>query len=63
LPIALPQSYDAALAENFMAETSTVALSPETVLAEMTKNGVTDIVWLPDSETSLLTLRGVPRVF
>jgi sulfopyruvate decarboxylase TPP-binding subunit len=39
-----------------MAETSTVALSPETVLAEMTKNGVTDIVWLPDSETNWLYL-------
>jgi hypothetical protein len=24
-------------------------LSPEVVLAEMTKNGVTHVVWLPDS--------------
>src|SRR3954470_21992593 len=32
------------------------ALSPETVLAEMKKNGVTDIVWLPDSETNWLYL-------
>jgi hypothetical protein len=35
-----------------MAEASTVALSPETVLAEMKKNGVSHIVWLPDSETT-----------
>jgi sulfopyruvate decarboxylase subunit alpha len=33
-----------------------VALSPETVLAEMKKGGVTDIVWLPDSETNWLYL-------
>ena len=33
------------------AETA-VALSPETVLAQMKQNGVTDIVWLPDSETN-----------
>ena len=32
------------------------ALSPETVLAHMKKNGVTDIVWLPDSETNWLYL-------
>jgi len=37
-----------------MAEASTVALSPETVLAQMKENGVTDIVWLPDSETKSL---------
>jgi sulfopyruvate decarboxylase subunit alpha len=30
------------------------ALSPETVLAQMTKNGVTHVVWLPDSETNWL---------
>ena len=29
-------------------------LSPETVLSEMKKNGVTDVVWLPDSETNWL---------
>lgn len=29
-------------------------LSPETVLAEMKKNGVTHVVWLPDSETNWL---------
>jgi sulfopyruvate decarboxylase TPP-binding subunit len=39
-----------------MAEASTVALSPETVLAQMKQNGVTDIVWLPDSETNWLYL-------
>ena len=32
------------------------ALSPETVLAQMTKNGVTHVVWLPDSETNWLFL-------
>ena len=32
------------------------ALSPETVLAHMKQNGVTDIVWLPDSETNWLYL-------
>ncbi|MBV8169978.1 MAG: hypothetical protein JO021_24550 [Alphaproteobacteria bacterium] len=32
------------------------ALSPETVLAQMKQNGVTDIVWLPDSETNWLYL-------
>jgi sulfopyruvate decarboxylase subunit alpha len=30
------------------------ALSPETVLAQMKKNGVTHVVWLPDSETNWL---------
>jgi len=29
-------------------------LSPEVVLGEMTKNGVTHVVWLPDSETNFL---------
>lgn len=32
------------------------ALSPETVLAQMKTHGVTDIVWLPDSETNWLFL-------
>ena len=32
------------------------ALSPETVLAQMKKNGVTHVVWLPDSETNWLFL-------
>ena len=39
-----------------MSDASTVALSPETVLREMKQNGVTDIVWLPDSETNWLYL-------
>ena len=46
-----------------MAEASTVALSPETVLAQMKQNGVTDIVWLPDSETSRRAARRTPGVF
>ena len=32
------------------------ALSPETILAEMTNNGVTHVIWLPDSETNWLYL-------
>ena len=32
------------------------ALSPETVLAQMKMNGVTHVVWLPDSETNWLFL-------
>ena len=32
------------------------ALSPDTVLAQMNAHGVTDIVWLPDSETNWLFL-------
>ena len=32
------------------------ALSPETVLAHMKKNGVSHVVWLPDSETNWLFL-------
>src|SRR5437764_10799432 len=44
------------LAETVMAEASTVALSPETVLAKMKQNGVTDVVWLPDSESNWLYL-------
>jgi sulfopyruvate decarboxylase subunit alpha len=39
-----------------MSDASVVALSPETVLAQMKANGVTDIVWLPDSETNWLFL-------
>ena len=39
-----------------MSDASTVALSPETVLAQMKKNGVTHVVWLPDSETNWLYL-------
>src|ERR1041384_952611 len=33
-----------------------VALSPETVLGEMKKAGVSHVVWLPDSETNWLYL-------
>lgn len=36
--------------------TEQAILSPETVLAEMKKNGVTHVVWLPDSETNWLYL-------
>src|SRR3989442_13649135 len=39
-----------------MSDTTAVALSPETVLAQMKQNGVTDVVWLPDSETNWLYL-------
>ena len=39
-----------------MSDASTVALSPETVLRQMKDNGVTDVVWLPDSETNWLYL-------
>jgi sulfopyruvate decarboxylase subunit alpha len=39
-----------------MNDNATVALSPETVLAEMKRNGITHIVWLPDSETNWLYL-------
>jgi sulfopyruvate decarboxylase subunit alpha len=47
----------AGLAEtDWMSDASTVALSPETVLREMKQNGVTDVVWLPDSETNWLYL-------
>ena len=35
---------------------STTQLSPETVLAQMKKNGMTHVVWLPDSETNWLFL-------
>ena len=31
-------------------------LSPETVLEELKRNGVTHVVWLPDSETNWLYL-------
>jgi sulfopyruvate decarboxylase subunit alpha len=37
-----------------MAQAQEAQLSPETVLAEMTKHGVTHVVWLPDSETNWL---------
>ena len=34
-----------------MAESQEGFLSPQTVLAELKKNGVTHVLWLPDSET------------
>src|SRR5262245_63847975 len=37
-----------------MPQTVEGQLSPEVVLAEMMKNGVTHVVWLPDSETNFL---------
>ncbi len=37
-----------------MTEAQRAGLSPETVLKEMKKNGVTHVVWLPDSETNWL---------
>src|SRR4051794_41577252 len=39
-----------------MAQKAAVSLSPTTVLREMKQNGVTDVVWLPDSETNWLFL-------
>lgn len=39
-----------------MSERAAAILSPETVLAEMKRHGVTHIVWLPDSETNWLYL-------
>ena len=37
-----------------MTHAQNAGLSPETVLKEMKKNGVTHVVWLPDSETNWL---------
>src|SRR5437762_12534178 len=42
--------------ETPMAANTAVSLSPETVIAQMKTNGVTDVVWLPDSETNWLYL-------
>ena len=39
-----------------MTQSQQAQLSPETVLEEMKKNGVTHVVWLPDSETNWLYL-------
>jgi sulfopyruvate decarboxylase subunit alpha len=39
-----------------MTETAAAALSPETMMRQMKQNGVTDVVWLPDSETNWLFL-------
>jgi len=38
-----------------MNDAPVIALSPETVLGEMKKNGVSHVVWLPDSETTWLS--------
>ena len=37
-----------------MSQSAEAVLSPETVLGEIKKNGVSHIVWLPDSETNWL---------
>src|SRR5258707_8354179 len=37
-----------------MSQAAEAVLSPETVLGEIKKNGVSHIVWLPDSETNWL---------
>src|SRR5579864_5401275 len=50
------RTMDERLAERMMSDAAAVALSPETVLAQMKANGVTDVVWLPDSETNWLYL-------
>lgn len=39
-----------------MTQSQQAMLSPETVLGEIKQNGVTDVVWLPDSETNWLYL-------
>ncbi len=39
-----------------MSDEQAAVLSPEKVLEQMKKNGVTDVVWLPDSETNWLFL-------
>jgi len=39
-----------------MSDKAGATLSPETVLAEIKRHGVTHIVWLPDSETNWLYL-------
>lgn len=39
-----------------MNDAAVAALSPETVLEQMKRNGVTHVVWLPDSETNWLYL-------
>src|SRR6476619_5037415 len=39
-----------------MNDAPVIALNPETVLDEMRKNGVSHVVWLPDSETNWLYL-------
>src|SRR5687768_942523 len=47
---------DDATEDPIVSDEQKAALSPETVLAQMKKNGVTHVVWLPDSETNWLYL-------
>jgi len=42
--------------DHIVSDVQKASLSPEVVLAEMKKNGVTHVVWLPDSETNWLYL-------
>jgi len=37
-----------------VSETQKASLKPEVVLEQMKKNGVTHVMWLPDSETNWL---------
>jgi len=37
-----------------MSQSGSTGLSAQTILAQITKNGVTHVVWLPDSETNWL---------
>jgi sulfopyruvate decarboxylase subunit alpha len=41
---------------HIVSDAQKAGLTPETVLGEMKKNGVTHVVWLPDSETNWLYL-------
>jgi sulfopyruvate decarboxylase TPP-binding subunit len=47
---------DKLLEDPIVSDAQKAALSPEVVLQEMKKNGVTHVVWLPDSETNWLYL-------
>jgi len=47
---------DDAAEDRIVSDAQKAALTPETVLAQMKKNGVTHVVWLPDSETNWLFL-------
>ncbi|MGW1426419.1 thiamine pyrophosphate-binding protein [Bradyrhizobium guangdongense] len=40
-----------------MSDEQAAALSPESVVAQMKQNGVSHVVWLPDSETNWLFLK------
>src|SRR6188474_2693479 len=41
---------------HIVSDAQKAGLTPETVLGQMKKNGVTHVVWLPDSETNWLYL-------